>query len=129
MRVFLTGKRDLEWRWDLADFLTKRDIDFFDPTTYPVEFLSIFKQFKILEGCDLIIACFAGLQTHPLLSILEISYASKLAKEVIIVDDVPEEHAWAGSLPHSKRFLDLDGLKGYLSKTYLTSITHPRFFG
>ena len=129
MRVFLTGNRDLEWKWDIADFLTKQHVDFFDPTDYPSEFSSIFKQFKILEGCDLLIAYFAGLQTHPLISMLEISYASKLAKEVMVVDNVPQKKSWTHFLPYSMSFPDLDGLKDYLTEMLLFSETHPRLFG
>ena len=59
MRVFLAGSQNFEWRWNLSDFLKENQIDFFDSTDYPQEFSSIFKYFKILEGCDGIIACFS----------------------------------------------------------------------
>ena len=129
MRVFLTGNRDLEWRWDIAAFLAKQQVDFFDPSDYSPEFSSIFKQLKILEGCDLLIAYFAGLQTHPLMSMLEVSYASKLAKEVMVVDNIPREKSWVRFLPYSMSFPDLDGLKDYLARILLFSKTRPRFLG
>lgn len=129
MKVFLTGNHDLEWRWDIADFLTEKQIDFFDPIDYPFEFSSIFKYLKILESCDLLIAYFVGLQTQHLMSMLEVSYASKLAKEVMVVDDVPRQNNWARFLPYSMSFSDLDGLKNYLTKMTIFSETRPRLFG
>lgn len=129
MKVFLTGNHDLEWRWDIADFLTEKQIDFFDPIDYPFEFSSTFKYLKILESCDLLIAYFVGLQTQHLMSMLEVSYASKLAKEVMVVDDVPRQNNWARFLPYSMSFSDLDGLKNYLTKMTVFSETRPRLFG
>ena len=90
---------------------------------FPPEFSSIFKQFKILEKCDLLIANFTGLRRRHLMSMLEISYASKLAKEVMIVDDIPCRKHWVSRLPYSKVFFTLDGVKEYLHEMLL--LPHP----
>lgn len=131
MRVFLTGSHDLDWRCEITDFLTRKQIDFFDPSDYPPEFSSIFKQLKILEGCDLLIAYFAGIQTRHLRSMLEISYASKLVKEVMIVDDIPRIQSWVQIFPYSKSFPDLNGVKDYLTQMLISQNSQPqsRFFG
>ena len=116
MRVFLAGSQNFEWRWNLSDFLKENQIDFFDSTDYPQEFSSIFKYFKILEGCDGIIACFSRWEPRHLETVLEISYASKLAKEIFVVDDTPRRPSWIHTLPYSMSFPDLEGLKEHLVK-------------
>lgn len=130
MRVFLTGNRDFEWRDEIADFLTQTRIDFFDPVECPAEFSSAFRQLKILEGCDLLIAYFAGLPQRHLLPMLEISYASKLAKEVMIVDDIPRQRNWISRLlPYSTVVSNLDGVKEHLAQMVFSPPSQPRLFG
>lgn len=129
MRVFLSGKENRDWRGEISDFLTQQHIDCVDPLNYPPQFSSVFKQFKILEGCDLLFANFLGLQTRHLLSMLEISYASELAKEVMIVDDVPHRKDWLNRLPYSKLFDNLDDAKSYLDTLFISRQLQPRFFG
>ncbi len=129
MRVFLTGNRDDQWRCEIADFLSSKQIDFFDPTHYPSEFFSIFKQFRIIEGCDLLIAYFAGMQSRHLISMLEISYASKLGKNVMIIDDIPQKQCWVREFPCSLSFPNLKGVKDQLSKMLRAPNSQTRFFG
>lgn len=129
MKVFLSGKENQDWRGEISDFLMQQHIDCVDPLNCPPQFSSIFKQFKILESCDLLIANFLGLQTRHLLSMLEISYASKLAKEVMIVDDVPHRKNWLNRQPYSKLFDNLDDAKHYLDTLFLSHQLQPRFFG
>ena len=129
MRVFLSGKEHRAWRGEISTFLTQQQIDCIDPMNCPPQFSSIFKQFKILESCDLLIANFLGLQNRHLLSMLEISYASELAKEVMIVDDVPHRKDWLNRLPYSKLFDNLDDAKHYLDTLFISHQLQPRFFG
>jgi IS5 family transposase len=110
-KVFLTGNREPEWRWDVSDFLIQREVTVFDPAdTFP-DASSIFKYLKVLESCDLLIAYLAGIEQHPLAAMLEMSYASKLAKDVVVVDDIPSQRSWLHFTPYSMSFSDLDNLK------------------
>lgn len=128
-KVFLTGNRDPEWRWDVADFLTQREIDVVDPSEALPDRDCVFTYLKMLESCDLLIVYLAGVDTHPLISVLEMGYASKLAKDVIIVDNVPYKKSWLHSVPYSQIFVNVQGLKAYLSKMLVTPPKHPRLFG
>lgn len=129
MRIFLTGSQEFEWRWKICDFLKKSDIDFFDAADYPREFASIFKYFRILEECDGVIACFSDWEPQHLETVLELSYASKLAKEIMVVDDLQRRKSWIHALPYSISFPDLDGLKDHLVKSQSFPRLQPRFFG
>ncbi len=129
MRIFLTGSQNLEWRWNIGDFLKERHIEFFDSANYLYEFASIFKYFKILEGCDGLIACFSRWEPQHLQTVLEISYASKLAKEIMIVDDAQRKKSWIHFLPYSMSFPSLEGLKEHLIKASLSSQKYPQLFG
>lgn len=128
-KVFLTGNREPDWRWDLSDFLTQHEIVVFDPADAFPDLSSIFKYLKVLESCDLLIAYFAGIERHPLASVLEMSYASKLAKDVVVVDDIPSQRSWLHFTPYSKSFSDLQGLKAYLTKMLATPPQRPRLVG
>jgi len=128
-KVFLTGNREPEWRWDLSDFLTQREVDVFDPAGAFPDLASIFKYLKVLEGCDLLIAYFAGIERHPLASVLEMSYASKLAKDVVVVDDMPSKRSWRHFTPYSMSFSDLPDLKAYLAKMLAIHPQRPRLIG
>jgi hypothetical protein len=128
-KVFLTGNRDPEWRWDVADFLIQREIDVVDPGDALPDTECAFKYLKVLESCDLLIAYLIDTHTHPLLSMLEMGYASKLAKDVVIVDNVPYQRSWLHSVPYSQIFANVQGLKAYLSKMLVTPPKHPRLFG
>ncbi|PID58285.1 hypothetical protein CSB45_04250 [candidate division KSB3 bacterium] len=129
MRVFLSGKEHQDWRGEISDFLTQQHIDCIDPMSCPPEFSSLFKQLKTLESCDLLIANFLGLHNRQLLSILEISYASKLAKEIIIVDDISLHKEWLERLPYSKLFVNLEEAKCYLDTFSISGRRQARFFG
>ncbi len=129
MRAFLTGSEECEWRWNLADFLLKKQIDVVDPVTSLPKHDSTFRQLKILEGCDLFIVNLCGIQRQHLLLILEMSYASKLAKEVMIVDNIPQRTFLTCRFPSSRSFVDLNGLKAYLNRMLLAIQAHPRMFG
>jgi hypothetical protein len=129
MRVFLTGSQNLEWRWSISGFLREKQIDFFDSADYPREFASIFKYFKILEGCDGVIACFSKKEPRHLQTVLEISYASKLAKEIMVVDEAQHKKSWIHVLPYSVSFPDLEGLKQHLIKATSSPKHHPQLFG
>ena len=128
-KVFLTGNRDPEWRWDVADFLTQREIDVIDPIDALPDRDAVFKYLKILESCDLLIAYLVGVDTHPLGAVIEMGYASKLAKDVVIVDNVPYQRTWLHSVPYSQIFANVQGLKAYLSKMLVTPPKQPRLFG
>lgn len=128
MRIFLTGSHEFEWRWTISDFLRERHIEFFDSADYSREFASIFKYFKILEGCDGVIACFSGRGSQHLETVLELSYASKLAKEIMVVDGAQRKKSWIHALPYSTSFPHLDGLKEHLLKA-TSSPEKYRFFG
>jgi hypothetical protein len=129
MRIFLTGSQDLEWRWRISDFLREKQIDFFNSADYPREFFSIFKYFKILEGCDGVIACFSRLEPQHLQTVLEISYASKLAKEIMVIDEAQRKKSWIHCLPYSVSFPNLDGLKEHLTKAVSSPKKYPQLFG
>ncbi|MBD3306465.1 hypothetical protein GF339_08705 [candidate division KSB3 bacterium] len=130
MRAFLTGKRGDEWRWDIGNFLTDQDIEFVDPAEdLCSSAASLFKQFKLLEGCDLLIAYFAGLRTHPLISVLEMEYASRLAKDVMVVGNLPQDRQWTRSFPYSLSFPDLEGLKAHLTTRFHSPGKHLRLIG
>jgi hypothetical protein len=129
MKVFLTGSQGLDWRWNIGGFLREQQIDFFDSAEYPREFLSLFKYFKILEGCDGLIACFSKWEPQHLQTVLEISYASKLGKEILVVDHAYRRKSWVHTLPYSMNFPNLDGLKEHLVKTISSPQKQPRLLG
>ena len=120
MRCFLTGSLDAEWRWNLGDFLRKSEIEYFDSADYPAEHASIFKHFKILEGCDSVIACVPNHERRHLQTVLELSYASKLAKQILIIDCLRRRKSWIHALPYSLNFSTLDSLKEHLSRVIST---------
>ena len=128
MRIFLTGSHDFDWRWSISDFLKQRHIEFFDSANYPRELASIFKYFRILEGCDGVIACFSRWEPQHLETVLELGYASKLGKEIMVVDGTQRKKSWIHSLPYSTSFPHLDGLKEHLLKA-VSSPEKYRFFG
>ncbi|PIE33159.1 hypothetical protein CSA56_12580 [candidate division KSB3 bacterium] len=125
MKAFLTGSKEHEWRWDLANFLLDRHIEVIDP----VECLCAFKHFTSLEGCDMLIINLYGSQRSHLLPLLEMSYASKLAKEVMILHAIPHEDLLTFRFPYSKSFVNLQELKEYLSREFLANRSHFRMFG
>lgn len=129
MRVFLTGSQDFEWRWQMSAFLTEKQIDFFDSADYPREFASLFEYFRILEGCDGVIACFAREEPQHLKTVLELGYASKLAKGIFVVDGTPHGQGWIHTLPYSMSFPDLDGLKAHFVKAFATPQKQARLIG
>ena len=129
MRIFLTGSQESEWRWDLSDFFRERRIEFFDSFEYSQEFSSVFKLLKILEGCDGVIACFSENERQHLQTVLELSYASKLAKEILVVDRMRCQQSWIHAMPYSLNFLTLDGLKAHLTKMMTTTQKSPRLLG
>lgn len=128
MRIFLTGSHDFDWRWSLSDFLKEWCIEFFDATDYPREGASIFTSFKILEGCDGVIAGLSVWEPQHLETVLELGYASKLAKEIMIVGGAQRQQSWIHTLPYSTCFANLDGLKKHLLKMVSSPEKH-RFFG
>ncbi len=128
MRIFLTGSHHFDWRWSISDFLRERHIEFFDAADYPRELASIFKYFKILEECDGVIAGFSTWEPQHLETVLELSYASKLAKEIMVVGGAQRQKSWIHALPYSTSFANLDGLKEHLLKT-VSSPEKSRFFG
>ena len=129
MRIFLTGSQNLEWRGNISGFLREQQIDFFDAAVYPKEFASLFKYFKILEECDGLIACFSKWEPQHLQTVLEISYASKLGKEILVVDHVHCRKSWVHVLPYSLNFSDLDGLKAHLVKAIASPQKPLRLLG
>lgn len=128
MRVFLTGSNEREWRWNISDFLHENAIDFFDAADYPQEFASIFKFLKILEGCDGVIACFSKWEPQHLQTVIELGYASKLAKEIMVVDRMRRK-TWIHALPYTRSFPHLDGLKEHLTQVATTPKKTPRLIG
>lgn len=129
MKVFLTGSHHIEWRWKIGSFLNDSKIEFFDAVEYPGEFSSIFKLLKTLESCDGVIACFSQSEHQHLQTILELGYASKLAKEILVVDTMRRRKSWIHTLPYSRTFLTLDGLKEHLTKIISIPKKSPRLFG
>jgi hypothetical protein len=129
MRIFLTGSSELEWRWNIGGFLREQCVEVFDAVEYPREFASLFKYFKILEGCDGVIACFSGIEPQHLQTVLQISYASKLNKEILIVAQAHNRKSWIHTLPYSLNFSDLEDLKAHLSMMMAISPKEPRLFG
>jgi len=129
MRVFLTGNHEQAWRTELGEFFAMYHIDVFDSTGCAAEFFPIFKQLKMLEGCDSLIANFSGMSQQRLMALLEVSYASKLAKEVMIIADIPRKLFWGSDSPYSKVFADVAGLKDYLTQTSLDRMLRPRLVG
>jgi hypothetical protein len=129
MRMFLTGSQYIEWRWNLSDFFQEHQIDVFDSVEYPREYSSIFKYFRILEGCDGVIACFSKVEPQHLATVLEISYASKLGKEIMIVDEAQRKKSWIHYLPYSTSFSNIEGLKEYLTKAVASPKKYHQFFG
>ena len=129
MRIFLTGSHECDWRWEMSAFLEESAIDFFDAVEYPQAFSSIFKLFKILEGCDGIIACLSSEEPQHLQTVLELGYASKLAKEIMVVDRMRRK-TWIHDLPYARSFPHLDGLKEHLIRMIETPpIAPPKLFG
>ncbi len=120
MRCFLTGSLDAEWRWNLGDFLRKSDIEYFDSAEYSTEHTSVFKRFKILEGCDSVIASVPNQERRHLQTVLELSYASKLAKQILIIDCLRRRKSWIHTLPYSLNFSTLENLKEHLIKVIST---------
>ena len=129
MKIFLTGSYDSEWRWNIADFFKERQIEFFDSIEYPQEFVSIFKLLRTLESCDGIIACFSTWEPQHLQTILELGYASKLAKEIMVVDRMRRRQSWIHTLPYSRSFPHLDGLKEHLTRAIAFPQKSPKLFG
>lgn len=129
MRVFLTGSYEMAWRDDLADFLMAQQIDVFDSMSYPVEMSSTFKYLKILEECDMLIANLSGVPRRRLISMLEMTYASALAKDIMVVDDICQAAQWTFALPYSMSFPTLDRLKGHLISTISSPRTQSRLLG
>ncbi len=120
MRCFLTGSQDAEWRWNLGDFLRESEIEFFDSIDYPVEYASVFKRLKILEGYDSVIACIPNHERQHLQTALELSYACKLGKQILLIDCLRRRKSWLHTLPYSLNFPTLDGLKEHLSRVMST---------
>jgi len=129
MKVFLAGTQQHVWREELGDFLTARQIKFFDPLACAPGVLSIFKCYRILETCDAVIACLANWEPQHLEMVLEVSYASLLAKEIMLVDDFHSRKSWPYALPYTTNFASLDRLKDYLTTLTETPQTSRRLFG
>jgi hypothetical protein len=129
MRIFLTGSQDAEWRWNLEGFFQEYEIDFFDSNEYAPEFSSVFKRLKILEGCDGVIACCPKHDRRHLQTVLELSYASKLAKQILLVDSLRRRKSWIHTLPYSLNFPTLDGLKEHLTKMVSSPKRSTLFWG
>lgn len=128
MRVFLTGSYAYDWRGEMTAFLQENAIDFFDAVKYPQEFSSVFKLFKILEGCDGIIACFSPEEPQHLATVLQLGYASKLAKEIMVVDRMRRK-TWIHDLPYAHSFPHLEGLKFHLAQLSSIPKKAPRLIG
>ena len=129
MRCFLTGSQDAEWRWNLEDFLRESAIEYFDSIEYPVEYASVFKRLKILEGCDNVIACLPGHERQHLQTALELSYASKLAKQILLIDCFRRRKSWIHALPYSLNFSTVDALKDHLSRVMTTPKRATLYWG
>lgn len=129
MRIFLTGSQETEWRWNLEAFLQEYEIDFFDSAEYAAEFSSVFKRLKILEGCDGVIACCPKDDRQHLQTVLELSYASKLVKQILVVDCLRRRKSWIHTLPYSLNFPNLDGLKEHLTKMMSSPKRSTLFWG
>ena len=127
MRAFLTGHNDALWRGEISDYLLERRIDVINPADAVSDSAFVFKQFKLLESCDLLIAYFTGVERRPLAAMLAIGYASKLAKEVMIVDDAPRPNRWRTPYAHS--FPNLHDLKNYLDIFLGAPRKQPRLVG
>jgi hypothetical protein len=128
MRVFLTGNHQGDWRLEMGAFLQESAIDFFDAVKYPHAFSSIFKLFRILEGCDGIIACLSSEEPQHLQTVLELGYASKLAKEIMVVDRMRRK-TWIHDLPYARSFPHLEGLKFHLAQLASIPKKSPRLVG
>jgi hypothetical protein len=130
MRIFLTGSHDFEWRWQISAFLGEHRIEVLNPTDAESDPDAIFTHFRMLEGCDGLIVCFSQPeQRRRLHTVLEISYASKLTKDIMVVDSLQRSKSWIHALPYSRHFPDLDCLQDYLCKTMAATLTRPRLFG
>ena len=127
MRAFLTGHDDAIWRGEISDYLLEHRIDVINPIDAAPDSAFVFKQFKLLESCDLLIAYFAGENRRHLAAMLAISYASKLAKEVMIVDDAPRPNRWR--MPYAHSFPNLQYLKNYLDIFLGAQRKQPRLVG
>lgn len=127
MRAFLTGHNDAPWRGELSEYLLEHRIDVINPIDAAPDSMFVFKQFKLLESCDLLIAYFSGVERRPLATMLAIGYASKLAKEVMIVDDVPRPNRWR--MPYAHSFPNLQYLKNYLDIFLGAPRKQPRLVG
>jgi nucleoside 2-deoxyribosyltransferase len=120
MRYFLTGSAEPEWRGDVSDFLQERQIEYVDSLAYTAEYASVFKRLKILEGCDNVIACLPNDERQHLQTVLEVSYACKLAKPILIIDCLRRRKSWLHALPYSLNFSSVDALKTHLAKVMST---------
>lgn len=129
MKLFLTGCHDVEWRWNISSFLSESKIEFFDAASYPRKFVSVFKLLKVLESCDGVIACFFTWEPQHLQTVLELGYASKLAKEIMVVDRMRRRQSWIHTLPYSQSFPHLDGVKEHLTRSVAFPPKTPRLFG
>ena len=89
-------------------------------------FLVIFQLSVEILG---IIAYFSEWEPRHLETVLELSYASKLAKEIMVVDDRQPRKSWVHALPYSTSFSNLEILKVHLTKNLLFPRTQPRIFG
>jgi len=127
MRVFLTGHNDAPWQGEISEYLLDRRIDVINSMEAVPDSAFVFKQLKILESCDLLIAYFSGVERRPLAAMLAIGYASKLAKEVMIVDDVPRPNRWR--IPYAHSFPNLHYLKNYLDIFLGAQRKQPRLVG
>lgn len=110
----------MEWRWSLSDFLRECDIEYFDSVEYPAEYASVFKRLKILEGCDSVIACVPNTERQHLQTALELGYACKLAKQILVIDCLRRRKSWLHTLPYSLNFSTMDALKEHLARVVST---------
>jgi hypothetical protein len=129
MRIFLTGSEENEWRWELSDFLREQDIAFFDSAEDTSAFSSIFKRLKILESCDSVVAWLPRHERQHLQTALELSYASKLAKQIFLIDRLKRRKSWIHAMPYTLNFPTLDGLKDHLCKIISTPEKTPLLWG
>lgn len=129
MRCFLTGSQEHEWRWNVGDFLTECDINYVDSLDSPLEPLSTFKRLKLLEGCDSVIACLPTDERHHLHTLLELSYACKLAKQILLIDRLRRRRSWIHALPYSLNFPSVDALKDHLARVIATPPRATLFWG
>lgn len=130
MKAFLSGNHSQEWRWDIRDFLTQHRIEYFDPVNFSPDRFSIVNDLKILESCDILIAYLAEWERQQLQTMLELSYASRLAKEVMVVTHIRRDiRYWTGMLPYSLTFSNLDGLKHHLIRANISANKQSRFLG